>query len=79
MENSIVKTKCKCPKCKSDDLIFMEVWEGHTITWECISGKFDREDGALEPGDPYRVDGKCKKCQHVWRIRKALQIDDIIK
>jgi hypothetical protein len=77
MEN-IVNSKVKCPRCKSGNLSLIEVWEGHTITWEQIDGKFDREDGALEPGDAYKVNAHCSECNHTWRIRKALQIDDIV-
>lgn len=38
MTQRIVDTKAKCPKCKSTDLLLIEEWEGHTITWEQIEG-----------------------------------------
>jgi hypothetical protein len=75
----IVHSRVKCPKCSSKDLFLVEVWEGHAIHWEQIDGKFDRNDGVLEPGDAYKVESVCKKCNHRWRIRNTLQIDDIIK
>jgi hypothetical protein len=78
MEKNIVKSKVKCPKCKNKkELTLIEVWEGHTISWEVEDGKFDRNDGSLEPGDAYKVQGKCNDCGHIWTIRKALQIDDV--
>jgi len=74
-----VNSKVRCPKCKSKDLRLIEVWEGHTIQWEQVDGKFDRNAGSLEPGDAYKVEGKCKKCSHQWTIRKTLQIDDVVE
>jgi hypothetical protein len=76
---NIVNSKVKCPKCKSKDLTLVEIWEGHAIHWQQTDGKFDRDEGILEPGDAYKVEGCCKSCKHRWTIRKALQIDDIIK
>ena len=79
MEEKIVESKVKCPKCKSgDDLVLVECWKGHEITWEQINGKFDYNDGNLNPGDAYKVEAECK-CGHYWTIRKALQIGDVIK
>lgn len=73
---NIAQSKVRCPKCKSKTLYLIEVWEGHTIQWEVENGKFDRDDGSLNPGDPYKVQAKCI-CGHAWTIRMALQIDDI--
>lgn len=75
---TIVKSKAICPKCKSNDLFLIETWIGHFISWEQIGGKFDRSDGAMEPGAPFKVYGRCKKCKRRWTVRGALQIDDII-
>lgn len=72
-----VKSKAKCPKCKSDTLKLNELWKDHCITWEQENGEFDRQDGYLEPGDAYKVFGECRKCGHIWTIRGALQIDDV--
>lgn len=78
MEN-IVKSKVKCPKCgNKNTLTLSEIWKGHTVSWNVIGGKFDRDDGNLEVGDPYKVQAQCK-CGHHWTIKKALQIDDIIE
>lgn len=77
MDTNIVHSKVRCPKCGCFSLTLTEVWEGHTISWEQEDGTFDRNNGALEPGDAYKVEGKCKRCSHVWRLRNAKQIDDI--
>lgn len=74
----IVKSKAMCHKCGSRDLILVEIWEGHTIEWQQINGEFDKNDGTLEAGDPYKVEGQCKKCGHAWVFRKKIQITDLI-
>lgn len=74
----IVNSKVRCPKCKSNTLKLIEVWKDHEIIWEQENGQFDRDNGVLEPGDPYKVQAQCK-CGHAWTIRKALQIDEVIK
>lgn len=72
------ETKVKCPKCKSVDLYLIEVWKGHTIEFNQEGKMLDR-NGNVNPGDPYKVDGHCKKCNHRWTIRNAIQISDIYK
>lgn len=71
--------KTKCPKCKSTDLYILEIWKGHTIQWECRNGTIETNEGILEPGDPYQVEATCRKCKHIWRVRKAQQINDLFK
>lgn len=72
-------TKVKCPKCKAKNLFLIEIWVGATITWEQNEfGVFDKNDGSLEPGDPYRIECRCRKCNHTWKIRNAIQITDVI-
>lgn len=76
----IVNSSVKCPKCKSKDLFLTEVWKDSTVQWQQINGKFDRNDGVLSPdGSPYRVEAHCSKCDHRWKIKSAMQIDDVIK
>lgn len=72
------KTKAICPKCGCKDLYLTEIWEGHGIQWEQVDGKIDLNSGSLEPGDPYKVEGKCTACKHRWTFRKALQIGNLI-
>lgn len=60
-------------------MILSEVWKGHGITWDQRNGKIEREQGILEPGSPYKVYAECIKCSHLWVIRGALQITDVIK
>lgn len=76
MENT-VKSIVKCPKCKSINLELIEIWSAHTITWQQVEGKLNLKEGNLEAGDPYKVEASCM-CGHKWKIRKALQISDII-
>lgn len=81
MKDRIVESKLKCPRCKSPNLSLIEIWEAATITWEQIDGKFDRNDGSLNEGNPHRVEATCsnKECGHSWKPIKAHQIDDVIK
>lgn len=75
----IVHSKAKCPKCKSNNLCLIELWKNHGISWIQKNGKFDIKDGALEPGDAYKVIGCCNNCYHRWTLKGCLQITDIIK
>lgn len=73
-----MKTKVRCPKCKNaQELELIEVWEGHTISWRVNNGNLDRDDGALESGNPSKVEARCT-CGHSWRVRGVLQIDDVL-
>jgi RNA polymerase subunit RPABC4/transcription elongation factor Spt4 len=72
------KSKVKCPKCKSNDLLLTEVWYGSTITWEQFKGEFDKKNGILEPGDAAKVQACCYKCDHRWTVRGVKQITEII-
>lgn len=76
-DQKIVDSKVKCRKCKGTSLKLIEVWSGHDIVWDQEMGKFDLEDGSLEPGNPKHVEAKCD-CGHHWKIRGANQIHDII-
>lgn len=73
---AIKEIKLKCPKCKGKNFTLIEIWDDPTISWEVIDGKFDLNDGALEPGSPIRVEARCK-CGHMWKIRKASQIGNV--
>lgn len=78
MKKDIVASNVKCPKCSNTrELRLTEVWKGHTISWEVECGVFDMNDGALEPGDAYKVEAKCNSCGHIWTIRGARQIGGI--
>lgn len=79
MNEKIVSTKTRCPKCKSSDFLIEEHWAEHFIQWECIDGKFARNEGVLEPGNPFKVRCECKKCRYTWTARGAQQIDDIVE
>lgn len=70
-------SKVKCPKCKCSDLFLIELWKDAAIYWEQTKGSFDEKDGTLEPGNPYKVEARCKNCDHQWKVRGALQIHDV--
>lgn len=74
---NLVKTNVRCPKCGSRDLSLFEVG---TWTSEFVvkGGEFDRSDGNHEPGSVDRLEAKCSKCEHHWKIRGAGQIDHAV-
>jgi hypothetical protein len=51
-------SKIQCPKCKCRNLMLIEVWRNHTIEWQQIDGRFDRDDGVLEHGENSQYDPK---------------------
>lgn len=61
----------KCPKCKSQDVVIVELWKNHGIVWFYGDG-FD--DGILDAGEPYKVEGSCRNCSHKWKFREIIQI-----
>lgn len=74
----IVKSKAKCPKCKNKtNLTLIEIWKNHTISWIVENGSFNLNDGALEHGDPYKVEAKCT-CGYQWTIKNVTQIHQLI-
>jgi len=66
-------TKCRCPKCRSGNLLLVERVTAYT-EWTVINGKLNRAEGIHEPTGADGVDGKCRDCGHSWRIRNAIQI-----
>lgn len=70
-------TRVRCPKCRSRDLELTEVgyW---TSSWIVIKGRTVRKEGYHEPGGMDRVDAECRKCKHLWRVRGAIQITDVL-
>ena len=73
------RSKVKCPNClNSENLVFVEVWQGHTISFE------QQKNGEIDPigymgqGAPYKVEAKCV-CGKVWTIRGAIQITDLVE
>ncbi len=78
MEQKIVTSTLTCPKCKSNNLILIEVWDGHTISWVQENSKFDRHDGNIEYGSPHHLEAKCTLCSYQWKTRKKYSIDYII-
>jgi len=71
-EKDIKKSKAKCPKCRSDNLLILEK-SIHYQEWEQIDGMIDKAEGYMNSGDVIGTWGKCKNCEHSWRF-KSLQI-----
>ena len=71
-----METNVKCHKCGSKDLIITELWANHTI-------EFTQENGVITSsntgeGNPYRLECRCMKCKHYWKLKKNWQISQVI-
>jgi len=71
IEKDTRKSKAKCPKCKSIDIIIFEK-SVHFQTWEQIDGYIDYNEGYMSPGDVIGTFGRCN-CGHEWKF-KSFQI-----
>ena len=63
----------KCPKCKSQNVEIIEVWSA-SMSW--IPDDPYYNEGAMMPGDPEHVEGRCLDCDHRWRMRKVIQVQE---
>jgi RNA polymerase subunit RPABC4/transcription elongation factor Spt4 len=68
-----------CPKCESNDLYLTEIWCGHYIVFDQEEGIIEENNGSLEMGDPFKVEGLCKKCKHGWLFKDVHQIGYLLK
>ena len=73
-----MNTKKKCPKCRSNNICFVELWKDHAIYFNVEDGNVDLNNGILEPGNPYKVEGHCNECKHIWTFRGASQIHEAV-
>lgn len=69
-----------CPKChaRGSQVYLVELWKSHSIDFE------QSDTGVLSPisqnmGDPYKVQGHCFGCEHIWTLRGKSQITDLDK
>lgn len=72
------KKRRKCPKCRCVEIIWHEVWGGHTIQFQQDKDGVINRVGMMDnESDPFKVVGECNKCGHLWAVPKAKQITDI--
>jgi DNA-directed RNA polymerase subunit RPC12/RpoP len=67
-------SRLHCPKCRSKRLEIGETTECGTFWKTDDDGRFNLEDGILEPGETTRIDVECRSCGHRWRAKKAVNI-----
>lgn len=70
-------TKCRCPKCRSGNLLLIELVTAVT-EWVVVDGRLNRAGGVHETTGAEGMMGKCSDCGHSWRIRNAIQITCVI-
>lgn len=76
-ESRKLKKLIHCPKCKSINIGLNELVES------CINYLQD-EDGCIDIGSNgygniVGVTADCYDCNHSWKLRKVLQIDDLFE
>lgn len=74
---SIVKSKARCPKCRSKNLILIE-YTKCISTWEQIDGIIDQNEVWHDIDNIIGIYGECNKCNHKWRFR-CFQITNLIE
>ena len=62
----------KCPKCRTTNIEIIEIWDA-SIYWYPEEDYYNQ--GALTPGYPQKVQGKCCECSHSWTFRGVTQVD----
>lgn len=70
--------KSRCPRCGSNDLTACEITEA-SMLFDIKGGVMTRLSHSEEFGGVVRVDLTCKKCDHNWKPRGALQVTDLLK
>ena len=77
MSKNLFKSRAKCPKCGSKDLIITETLRAATSVKQ-TNGYIDKDSSNNEYGSVYRLDGECCKCNHSWRFKKIIQVTSLI-
>lgn len=63
----------RCPKCKTAK-IWLREWINCFTDWE--PGENEGYHGA---GEYFKVEGHCKRCEHVWTLKGEIQMNDKLK
>ena len=66
-----------CPKCKSIGKWINVIQTSLVIhqVRQCDDGKIEQE-GYMQHGDVLHVQGRCLKCEHIWKLRKKISLLD---
>ncbi len=74
-EDKRYKSKAKCPKCGSIDLLVVEICE-EVGTWIQENGIIEHK-GWFDAGSIVRLECSCLKCKHSWKPRKINQVTEL--
>ena len=72
-----MRKEIHCPSCGKSAAVLIEIYHGHSITFEC-DGRTRSEEGICSEGSPHHVEAKCR-CGKQWRLRGVMQITDLDK
>ncbi len=68
--------RVRCPKCKSVDVDLVELASTSMRFHQCPDGAIRRVESEVIP-QVYALQGECRPCDHVWRIRGHWQISTL--
>ncbi len=72
------KSKAKCPRCGSINLLIKETYEA-SVTFKQSKGYIQKNYGISEYGNVIRLEALCEQCGHEWKFRNAYQIIGILE
>lgn len=72
------KTKARCPRCRSTDLIACEIIEA-SMLFDISAGVMTRLSHSEEFGDFIGINLTCKKCRHYWKPRGKNMVTDLLE
>lgn len=72
----MIKSRVKCPKCKSKNLSIYEITEAYGV-YNQDEGIIDLKSRSNDFGNIVRVDGYCEKCSYRWKIKNSTDINDL--
>lgn len=72
------KSKARCPKCGSTNLLLTEICEASTSFIQS-AGYVHKDSSYNEFGRTVRLEGKCDRCRHSWIFKRATQITNVLE
>lgn len=70
--------KTKCPKCAGKSFHMSEHWDGNSIEFTVKDGVMPEDADDHMAGSSVRVTAHCLSCEHIWTIRGARSIYDVV-
>lgn len=78
MQDKIINSRLKCPKCKNTTLIIIE-YAAHQLEHYQKNGTINTNDNIQNPGSTFKLTSKCNNCNYKWTVRGVTDIFDLEK